>query len=651
MVFTGIAEYERCELKPKRKKMSTKTNRVSFKPESVMPYSILLLLASLVVLLVLLPATDAFAGKSYKMKNVSIVADLDAGGSMLVTENRTYDFRGSYKYAYRTFPLGSGISYSDFTVSENNQSYQLSENKEPGTFRVTSDEEEIEVRWYYRARREERTFSINYVVHDAVIRHLDGAVLYYKFIGDDFRKSTGSLDITVNPPVASEKWQVRQWAHGPLWGSSATSENGVVTATCENLPRKQFFELRILYPAEMFADAPEQYGYVVAEIIEEESGWAHEANARRERSREKSVLVKERMKTGSRAMPILLILAVVWFVRIARQYGGRPTIPPVPSSSPEVPSDLPPAIVGYLIAERSVSGAAVMGTMLDLARRGFLEFREEIELSKGFMGKEKWKPAHLWVLKKDFMLEHDNDLAPFEKMLVQFVFEELGADSGDNPHESIVSMEAFKKKKSKVQEFFGKWSKEVKTEGEKYKFYDQESFKGRNQGMYLAGGLLLLAIPLAFFFYQWALIPGIGGLILLVSSLGIVHHNKDGRTQEKRWKSLKKYLTSQEFKTSAPGSVLNAIEPYFVYGVVLGMQKKHLAALGDIIPVEKQNYYLPWYFYGAGRGDGFSGESFGASFSEAVASVNSAMSSSTGAGGGASGGGGGGAGGGGGGAG
>ncbi len=60
----------------------------------------------------------------------------------------------------------------------------------------------------------------------------------------------------------------------------------------------------------------------------------------------------------------------------------------------------------------------------------------------------------------------------------------------------------------------------------------------------------------------------------------------------------------------------------------------HLEGLGSMIPAEKGIYFMPWYHHARSEG-GFAGDSFGASFSTAVTSVNSAMSSSTGAGGGA----------------
>ncbi len=594
----------------------------------------------LALVLALALTGEALADKSYQVESVSIAADLNPDGSMMVAEDRTYHFKGSFSYAFRTIPLGSGLRHTDFVVTGNGQAYNLSDSEDPGTFKIISKNNEIEVRWYYRARNESRTFSLHYMVHNAVVRHQDAAVLYYKFVGDDFGKSTGDLRIVVNPPEPVEQWQVRQWAHGPLWGNSATSDAGVVTATCRNLPRNRFFELRILYPAEMFGETDQLLGYVVDEVIAEEEAWVAAANVRREKAREDAATAVKRKKIGSWAMPLLLLPAVIWFVKIARQFGRRPTTPTLPGKSPQVPSNLPPALVQYLISDRSVTGNAIMGTMLDLARRGFLEFGEEQELGKDMFGREKWTPSRFWLLKRPYFQEHQSDLAPYEAQLLKFVFEELAADPAGDNNGVRVDTEAFKKHKSEMMRFFGQWSKDVKKAGEKHGFYDQESFRGRNQGLLLGGSVVVAALCCVPFFREWAVIPGIGGVILMLVSLGIVHRTADGQNQAKRWQSLRKYLTSQEFKKSTPESVLDSIEPYLVYGAILGLGKRHLTSLGDLIPADKHRSYVPWYVCHQ-SGLGFSGESFGASFSASMSAVNSAMSSSTGAGGGASGGGGG----------
>ncbi len=595
----------------------------------------------LLLLLLLFSANQAQAAKSYRMEQVSIVADLAADGSMKVAEERTYRFKGKFKYAFRSFALDSRIKYENFLVSENDQPYALSDSKEPGTYTVTTTDEDIEVRWYFRARRETKAFKIEYTVQDAVKRHLDSAVLYYQFLGGGFRKSTQLVDILVNPPVPVDEWDVRQWAHGPLWASSETSAQGTVTATCENLPRKKFFELRILYPAEMFSDAPLISSYIVGEVTAEESAWADEANWRREEANNKAIALKKRQGIGLWALPAFVLLAAGWFYRIFKQYGTRPTTPPVPSQSPEIPSDLPPAIVSYLLNDRSVGASAIMSTLMDLARRGFLEFKEEHELGKNFMGKEKWETNHSWTLKNLHYKEHSHELIGFEDMLIKFVFEDLAEAQPSGSATISVSLKQFKNENTKVEKFFGTWTETIKKEAEKYNFFDQKSFKGRDRGVILGLVTIVVAVPMIPLVHALALIPAVAGVTILLASLGIVHHTRDGLIASKKWKSLKSYLKKQGFKSAEPQSVLDFIEPYFIYGVVMGLSKNQLEGLGSMIPAEKGLFYMPWYHHAQSAG-GFDSGSFGTSFSTAVASGDSAVSSSTGSGGGASGGGGGG---------
>lgn len=607
------------------------------------------ILPLLVLLAACLSSQQALADKSYRMDDVTISADLASDGSMSVSEARTYRFRGRFKHAYRTFRLDDRIEYEDFRVSEDGQAFELSDSREPGTYTVTVDDGEVEVRWYYRAHNEARTFTIDYRVDGAVKRHDDAAVLYYKFVGEGFRKSTGNLSITVNPPEPVSQWDVQQWAHGPLWGHSATSDGGVVTATCENLPRKQFFELRILYPVDLFADAPEIPSYVVGEILREEKAWAEAADRKREEARADAAALKERQKIGAWALPLLVVLAGWWFVLIVRRYGARPSVPEVPSSSGEIPDDLPPAMVGYLLNSRNVPPSTLMATLMDLASRGFLEFREEHELGKGFMGKEKWTTRHFWVLDRTHFADQAHGLTSYEEMLIRFVFEELPQEPSTDPDRTIVDQAAFKQKKSKVRSFFRKWSAEVKESAKAHDFFDQDSFKGRNQGMMLGSGLLVLSLVLIPVFQVQVLITGIAAVAMVLGSIGIVHPTRKGMIQIRQWKSLRSYLKDRGFASDPSQRVLDLIGPYFIYGVALGLNKKQLDLLGGVIPADRGGMIMPWYHPHVGAGAS-PGSSFGSSFSAAVASVNSAMSSSTGAGGGASGGGGGGAGGGGGGA-
>ena len=48
-----------------------------------------------------------FADKKYYITNVDIIAQLNQDGSMDVVEDRTYKFKGNFKYAFQTLKYDS----------------------------------------------------------------------------------------------------------------------------------------------------------------------------------------------------------------------------------------------------------------------------------------------------------------------------------------------------------------------------------------------------------------------------------------------------------------------------------------------------------------------------------------------------------------
>ncbi len=574
---------------------------------------------------------EAFAtSKSYHVSSLTIEANALSNGSMKVVESRSYTFRGRYHYAYRSFSRSGGIDYSEFVVSENGRAYKRNDSEDPGSYKISDNGDGIELRWYFKASNETRTFTISYEVNDLIRRHPDAAVLHYQFVGSGFAVSSSKVSLQLTPPREIDPGQIHQWLHGPLWAESKTESNGVVIAWCDFLPAHQYLELNVLYPADAFPDAPAVPGLIVARVMEKEAQLAKEANQRRIEAKEKAKQRAARMAMGSKVTPVLGFLGIFAWVLIFLRYGRRPEIPLRLERSAEIPSELPPALTQFLVANRVINGNALVATLLDLARRGFLEFHEDSEDRHYILGIKRKVNKHYWVLLRKKYESDRKELLPFESMLINFVFDEL-ADSDRAP------MELFKKNARKCRRFFRQWKKEVEAEGKRREFYLAESYTGRNLGMMVGGFMVILGVALAAFFYEWALVPGILGLVLFVLSLLIVHHTRKGAIEAARWKSLKNYLKELGSRRT---SQMDSVPRYLVYGVALGVGKKALTDLANAIPAGQQNVYVPWYFTQGEYGGSF-GASFGASFSTAVATVSSSMSSATGAGGGASAGGGG----------
>tara|TARA_Y100001968_G_C19343470_1_gene710797 strand:+ start:567 stop:944 length:378 start_codon:yes stop_codon:yes gene_type:complete len=60
----------------------------------------------------------AFSDKKYNITNVNIVGQLNQDGSMDIIEERTYYFKGKFKYAFQNLNISDEIKYSDIAVFE-----------------------------------------------------------------------------------------------------------------------------------------------------------------------------------------------------------------------------------------------------------------------------------------------------------------------------------------------------------------------------------------------------------------------------------------------------------------------------------------------------------------------------------------------------
>lgn len=595
------------------------------------------LLYLLVVLSFFAMPGESHADKSYRIVGVNISAKLHADGTMSVTETRTFRFKGSYKYTFRTIPMDGPVKFRDFRVSENGQEYILNDSKEQGTYQIRPKDGEVEIRWYFRAKNTERTFQFHYEVDDAVIRHEDVAVLYFQFISSDWRKSQRNVQVTVLPPEYDTVPDVRAWLHGPLWGVIQIDAGGKITAGIEHMPGRQYFEIRAVYPPHLFSDVTPVQGIVLPTILEEEAAWAEEANRQRILYREREAARIKRWEWGRYVVAGLALLAIWAWIYLFQRFGRRPEIPSLPDMSSDIPARTPPALVSYLLWDRQVAGGALMGTLFDLAKRQFLKIRFE-EKEKKVLGMKNKEKVATWELDRACWTQNANELSDYENDLLKFLFNELaeGKESLDT--------KTIQKKHGKFTKFISSWQKTVKEVGKEKGWFDPDGFKGMYWSLGLMGVMILLTVPAAFLFGPWAAVLGGMGILLLIGSLIMPHWTREGAMEAKQWKALKKYLKTMRSGSHDSSAILHHIDDYLIYGIVLGVDKKILKAMAMAMPADRMNHYLPWIVYHGHTTGAMTPDAFATAMSSMIASTTATMSSAAGVGGGAAAGGGAGAG-------
>ncbi|HNW59802.1 MAG TPA: DUF2207 domain-containing protein, partial [bacterium] len=479
-------------------------------------------------------SASARSEKSYRMGPVHIEARLDPAGSLVVDEQRTYHFTGTYHYAYRSLPLREGVHYSDLAVLEGGQAYSQSPGEEPGRFTVNEADGALEVRWYFSARNEERTFVFHYRIDGAVSRHADAAVFYYQFIGKDWSKKQNDVTLTLHPPVEGTTGEVLHWLHGPLWARSAIQPSGRITATCAELPARVFLELRALYPPEWFAGLPPQQDQVRPGILAEEARWAAEANRMRAEEEAKAAVRSERSLQGRYYAAVLALIGLLAWFYFYRTYGKRPLGHEfIPAQSPEIPDDTPPAIVSHLLNLRNVTSAALLATLYDLARRGFLQLSETEAAKHGLFGGTK--KDYLLQLQSEALHRRRHELAGYEIDLLDFLFKDLARGGTE------LRMKEIGKNVHKVQSFFRGWQKSVTKRVDELGLYDKRSERGMYRAMICCGAGFVVSLLLLIWYAPW---PGAAAAIyvaLLIMAAAIMHRTEEGEVRYRRWKALARY--------------------------------------------------------------------------------------------------------------
>jgi len=573
--------------------------------------------------------------KTYAITRVAIQARLQSDGSMSVTETRAFKFRGRFHFAYRTFPLNGQVKFADFLISEGSQSYRFSQSKKPGTYQIIQKKNQTEIRWFFKAKNQTRTFTIHYRVENAVRRYEDAAVLYYQFISKDWGIPQHRIEISLIPPVTLTRSEIKEWVHGPLWASSHIGVDGTIDIQCVRLPKKSYLEVRALYPPEIFPELPLIHKRVKDEILQEEAKWAAQANQARQEVIRKEKNRRQRKASGRWVIIGLSLFGLLLWWRIYQKYGKRPGVIHKNYMSSDIPERLPPAFVGYLMNNRQIYGNALMGTILRFAQMGILTFYEDEDEKKSIWGKTRKKPHYRLELNRKAFEEQKDTLLDFERHLISFLFDEL---AGGN---SSIDLESIRKNRNKFLKFFRNWKKDVQNAAKAKNWFDETSRRGMILSVVLAVGFFALTVPAAFLVEEWAVVLGVTGLLILILSFFIPHRTKEGEALAQQWKALKKYLQKTQFLQGDHSQLLDTINDYLIYSVTLSVPRKSIQKLVEQIPEETYQNYIGWYIY-TGRGT-FSSEAFSHSFLTAISATTSALSSASGAGGGASAGGGGGA--------
>ena len=585
-------------------------------------------LITLLIIFFLSGTAGAQDNRSFFFPTVFIEAEILPDGSMKVVEERTFRFDGRYRGAWLYIPLKYNTAITDVVVSEEGNLYrQMPAGTQdiPGIYYVDTIGDEVVIDWSFEASNEDRTFTISYLVTNAVQVHNDLAEIYWQFIGDEWDQRTESAVVTLYLPGETASDQVKVWGHGPLHGYVGLIDSTTVRWEVEDLSPGTFLEGRVAFPKELVPGSDNFTGRDgLPDMLKDEERWARQANLKRTVTRIDFFLG-----------PVILLGMLGWLItaviksrRHPDAYNG--------DYYRELPAEYSPSEAGYLVRKGRTGPEDFTATVMDLARRGHLRL-EEYSATRGRLIKREFTDYKVIPAEgKDVLKKH-------EQLLYSFIFEKVGAFKSEGT--TLQAIEQFgKRSKEETYKFYKSWTESIKESADKHKFFLGTYWPG------IIAGIILTVIGIPFIMLDiliTGMIAVIAGPLFLVGFTMLKRFTALGADHYAKWEAFKKFL--QHFSRLDQSTIPSLViwEHYLVYAIVLNVAKEVMEQLKLVYPDLSDNKYVAWPAYGSIAANPSRFNTVTSSMEQSFKNAfKSASSSGSGGGGGFSGGGGGGGGGG-----
>lgn len=257
------------------------------------------LLAMFIIIIALVLLGETKSQASLHLKNLDFQVQINDDGSMNVVE--TWDIKVSdTNTLYKTFIKDDtkyssimDVSVKDITKGENNifnsaskWEYHLPKGY---FFAGTNNKGENEIAWGVSIESTTRKqYLISYRVNDVITKYNDCAELYWQFLGNEFEISANKITGTIKLPANVQHLEdLKVWGHTKyLNGEVKVVSSDTIEFNLNNYKSKNYVEVRLAMPTYLFEKVSSEnisQEEKLDDIIKEETEWANEANARRDR--------------------------------------------------------------------------------------------------------------------------------------------------------------------------------------------------------------------------------------------------------------------------------------------------------------------------------------------------------------------------------
>lgn len=524
--------------------------------------------------LFLLCGSDAYASKDWSIPQVEVDAEIRADGTILYTEFRTYRFQGSFSEVEYNLPKIGFTEITDLRVYEGDTPYLNLNTREPGTFRVQDNRRSIDITIFYRATDEERTFTIQYILHGAIVTGPDHAEFNWIYLSDRWERGTGDFSVVLALPGDVPAGDIHTWVRGAGYKTNIRKQTGLIRAAASDVSRNERIQIRTLFPASVLTTPVNDPELSLAFAEEQERLWNEE--------RLRKIETKARNnEIALWATLVLIIAGLLVLIGYYRKYGMRHRLPQrIPPELYELPVNEPPAITGWLYYQTHVGGMQLMATMLDLARRGYFKM-EEFKTTSSFL---KTESSDFYLIPNES--KPVDTLTDWEEYLLGFLMSSV--QDGKKPLKEI-----FKQGSSGAQKAVQEWVKMVRKDAKIRNWYDEESKTGMKKNLLFQVILVIVSIPGMIFVSELFAILMIAAVLLAVLSLIIQRRSVEGELAYQRIRAYRNALTRgkpSEFITPKDKTI------HLLYAIALGVTGKRFENLTENLNIED----VSWLYFHSG---------------------------------------------------
>ena len=539
-----------------------------FRPRFIRSISLLLLFIFL-----LLPFQQTAAqAKSFYWERFDVDMTLLTNGNILVEERQVLVFSGApFTFGFREIPTGlngQNDGIVDISLRESNQLYAESFSGDSYTYQVSNQDDMVRIDWYFPPAIGRQEYIITYTLINPIIvgssEEGDGDQIFWKPLPPDILARIDDSRVTIQLPPGIQPQRYidtnEYLVEGALNGDTAV----VQTSVSETGQLATFELLTPVFGGDQF-EVRLQFPHGILTIPTPD--WQRQMQ--RQDTAELFIFVLALMLLCVGPLGVLAL----WYWR-----GRDPELSVVvPDYLSEPPSNLPPALAGTLIDEKA-DMRDIISTLVDLARRGYLEIREE-------------KSDHIFVQTG----KAQDDLSTFERTFLRRLMR-------GKEEQKLSNL------KNRFYTAIPQLQKQLYADLVKLDYVPASPDSVRNQYSVLAG--IMLAGAVGSFILFGAILPegAAGASVCVAIVLGLTavlfffvarhmpRKTAKGAEEAAKWKAFKQYLERIESYENIKEAT-DRFEQYLPYATAFGMERSWIRKFSKMTDTPPP----PWYYPYGGR--------------------------------------------------